>query len=84
MRNIQDRQYGTGEGRIGVDLGHPDFCMLANAFGLRAERVASIDEYAAAVKRGVGGGWPCLIEVDLYAIGPMVVPYTGTSRPPAV
>ncbi len=83
LRNIQDRQYGE-EGRIGVELGRPDFCGLANVFGIRAERVASVEEYAAAVERGVGGGWPCLIEVDLDAIGPMAVPYTGTSRPPAV
>jgi acetolactate synthase-1/2/3 large subunit len=79
LRNIQDRQYGPEDGRIGVDLGRPDFCALARAFGIRAERVDSIGAYAAAVRRALAEPTPCLVEVDLDAIGPMAVPYTGTS-----
>jgi len=83
LRNIQERQYGTGEGLIGVDLDRPDFCGLATALGVRAERVESIAGYANAVRRALDAGEPCLVEVDLDAIGPMTVPYTGTTRPPA-
>ena len=83
LRNIQDRQYGLGDGRIGVDLGRPDFCGVAAAFGIRAERVESVGDYATAAKRALAERAPCLIEVDLDAIGPMKVPYTGTSRVPA-
>jgi acetolactate synthase-1/2/3 large subunit len=63
-------------------LGHPDFCGLAAAFGIRAERVESIGAYATAVKRALEDRGPCLVEVDLDAIGPMKVSYTGTSKPP--
>jgi acetolactate synthase I/II/III large subunit len=82
LRNIQDRQYGE---RIGVDLGKPDFCGLARALGVEAERVDSIDGYAKAVGAALAraaGGEPQLVEIDLDAIGPMSSPFIGTSRPP--
>jgi acetolactate synthase-1/2/3 large subunit len=82
LRNIQQRQYGVAEGLIGVDLGRPDFCGLAAGFGIRAERVESIGHYATAVARALKEARPCLIEVNLDAIGPMNIAYTGTSRPP--
>jgi acetolactate synthase-1/2/3 large subunit len=84
LRNIQDRQY---EARIGVDLGRPDFCGLACSLGAQAERVETVDDYRAAVARALGGAaddhLPRLVEVDLEKIGPMAVPFIGTSRPPA-
>jgi acetolactate synthase-1/2/3 large subunit len=79
LRNIQESQYGA---RVGVDLGRPDFCRLAEAFGIRAERVRSVDSYAAALGRALDERAPFLVEVDLDAIGPMKVSFTGTSRPP--
>lgn len=83
LRNIQDRQY---EARIGVDLGRPDFCGLATALGAEAEKVGSVEAYKAAIERALRGAaddrLPRLIEVDLEAIGPMAVPFIGTSRPP--
>jgi len=83
LRNIQRRQYGTAQGTIGVDLVPPDFCALAGAFGIPAERVGSIGAYAKALDRALASRGPSLIEVDLDAIGPMRVAYTGTSKPPA-
>jgi acetolactate synthase-1/2/3 large subunit len=80
LRNIQDKQYDR---RIGVELGHPDFCGLANALGVDAERVASPPDFGVAVKRGLSSGKPYLVAVDMEAIGPMATPYTGTSRPPS-
>jgi acetolactate synthase-1/2/3 large subunit len=83
LRNIQDRQY---EARIGVDLGRPDFCGLARSLGAEAERVGSVDDYKSAVARALRGAaedrLPRLVEVDLEQIGPMAVPFIGTSRPP--
>jgi acetolactate synthase-1/2/3 large subunit len=82
LRNIQDRQYG---GRIGVELGKPDFCALARSLGVEAERVDSIEGYRKAVEAALAraaSGAPQLVEIDLDAIGPMSSPFTGTSRPP--
>jgi acetolactate synthase-1/2/3 large subunit len=80
LRNIQEKQY---EHRIGVDLGSPDFCGLARALGVDAERVDTPESFGMATKAALGAGRPYLVEVDLAAIGPMARPYTGTSRPPA-
>jgi acetolactate synthase-1/2/3 large subunit len=82
VRNIQQQQYGP-QASFGVDIGRPDFCTLAAAFGIGAERVGSVDAFATGIKRAVSVGGPYLLEVDLDAIGPMSVTYTGTSRPPA-
>jgi acetolactate synthase-1/2/3 large subunit len=79
--NIQRRQYGGDTGRIGVELGRPDFCTLAGAFGIAAERVTTIEAYARALSAAVGAQRPFLLEVDLDSIGPMTIAYTGTSRP---
>jgi acetolactate synthase-1/2/3 large subunit len=83
LKNIQDRQY---EGRIGVELGSPDFCALARACGVAADRAASVDAYAKLAAEAIDAareGRPTLVEVDLEAIGPMATPFVGTSRPPA-
>ncbi|MGO9334276.1 MAG: thiamine pyrophosphate-binding protein [Acidimicrobiales bacterium] len=82
LRNIQESQFGSEQAHIGVDLGRPDFCGLAEAFGIRAERVESVADYATAVKRALEDRRPCLVEVNLDAFGPMKVSYTGTSKPP--
>jgi acetolactate synthase-1/2/3 large subunit len=82
LRNIQDKQYGEGSGRIGVELGAPDFVVAARALGVGGERVGTADGFGAAVRSARSAGEPYLIEVDMSAIGPMSRPYTGTSRPP--
>jgi acetolactate synthase-1/2/3 large subunit len=81
VRNIQQHQYGPAAS-FGVELGRPDFCGLAGAFEIGAERVGSVGAFAAALERVMSGRRPFLLEVDLDAIGPMSVAYTGTSRPP--
>jgi acetolactate synthase-1/2/3 large subunit len=82
LRNMQDYQFGFGEGRIGVDLGRPNFSELASAFGIEGVSVKTIEAYAAAVSRAIDSRQPCVIEVDLSAIGSMPVPFRGVSRPP--
>ncbi|MGA3217001.1 MAG: thiamine pyrophosphate-binding protein [Acidimicrobiales bacterium] len=81
VRNIQQSQYGPWAS-FGVDLGRPDFCGLAAALGVAAETVASVDDFASALGRATSERRPYLLEVDLDAIGPMSLAYTGTSRPP--
>jgi acetolactate synthase-1/2/3 large subunit len=83
LRNIQDKQYGEEAGRIGVELGTPDFVALAGALGVRATRVSTTIEFGKAVREALGAAEPFLVEVDLGSIGPMSRPYTGTSRPEA-
>jgi acetolactate synthase-1/2/3 large subunit len=83
LRNIQDKQYGEASGRIGVDLGAPDFVALARALGLGAERVSTAAGFGKVVAEAMERDEPFLVQVDLDAIGPMSRPYTGTSRPPA-
>ena len=82
LRNIQDKQYGEDDGRIGVELGAPDFVALAGALGVGGTRVSTTAEFGKAVREALRGPGPHLVEVDLNAIGPMSRPYTGTSRPP--
>jgi acetolactate synthase-1/2/3 large subunit len=82
LRNIQDKQYGEEVGRIGVELGAPDFVALAGALGVGATRVTTTTEFGNAVREALSVAEPYLVEVDLDAIGPMSRPYTGTSRPP--
>jgi acetolactate synthase-1/2/3 large subunit len=79
LRNIQDKQYGR---RIGVDLGHPDFCALSRSLGVEAEPVSSPSQFGKAVRWALDRGLPYLIEVDLSAMADMSRPYTGTSKPP--
>ena len=80
LRNIQDQQF---EGRrTAVDLHTPDFVKLAESFGLWARRVDRVDRVAPTLAEALATGAPALIELDSHAIGPMAVPYGGTSRRP--
>jgi acetolactate synthase I/II/III large subunit len=81
LRNIQDAQF-EGRRMASVDLHTPDFVKLAEAFGLGASKVSSVEEFGPAFERAVRSGGPALIELDLRAIGPMPVPFGGTSRRP--
>ena len=75
IRNIQDAQYG-GRRRF-VDLATPDFAALAAACGLDYRRIASRDAFVPGVGEGLERPGPCLIEIDMTAIGPPRVPFGG-------
>ena len=80
LRNIQNNIF---EGRqIAVDIHTPDFVKLAEAYGIWSTRVSSPKEFGPALEKALSIGGPALIDVDQLAIGPMAVPYTGTSRRP--
>jgi acetolactate synthase I/II/III large subunit len=48
---------------IATDLLNPDFCALASAYGLHAERVERSEDFVAALRRARGAGGPALIEL---------------------
>ena len=80
LRNIQDQQFDGR--RVAVDLHTPDFVKLAESFGLWSRRVTSVDAFAPALADALAAGTSALLEIDVRAIGPMAVPYGGTSRRP--
>jgi acetolactate synthase-1/2/3 large subunit len=46
-------------------LWNPDFCRLAEAYGIAGERVEDADALAAAARRAVAGGRPVLLDVRI-------------------
>jgi acetolactate synthase-1/2/3 large subunit len=78
IRNIQDAQYGGR--RAYADLLTPDFALLCRAIGLPHARVAEADAFPAALDRALAAPGPCLLEVDMAAIGRFAEGFAG---PPA-
>ena len=63
VRRDQRERFG---GRVlGADLQNPDFLKLADAFGVRSERVASPEALRASLTRAVDSGVPWLIEIPV-------------------
>lgn len=63
IRMHQEREYPN---RIsGTQLGNPDFCQLASAYGYAAERIASNDEFDAALERALARESGTLLEIRL-------------------
>jgi acetolactate synthase I/II/III large subunit len=78
ISNIQDAQY---EGRRAYcRLTTPDFELFARSIGLPHERVARVQDFAPALDRALAKQGPCMVEVDMNAIGPFAQPFGG---PPA-
>lgn len=70
IRMHQEKHY---PGRVsGTDLENPDFCAIARAYGMVAERVESTDAFAGAFERAVASPSGALLElmVDREAITP--------------
>ncbi len=78
IRNIQDAQYNGR--RVYADILTPDFSLVCKAVGLPHERVAKIGEFDAAFGRALAASGPCMIEIDMIAIGPFSQSFAG---PPA-
>ncbi len=81
LRNIQDQQF-EGRRMASVDLVNPDFVKLADAFGVPSRRVESAERFAPALREALAASGPALVEIDVRAVGPMTVPFGGTSRRP--
>lgn len=61
IRAHQDRDYPGRQ--LGTDLFNPDFTRVAEAFGLRAERVSETGQIDQALHRGLAANEPYFIEV---------------------
>lgn len=76
LRSIEGR---TFEGRqFGVELATPDFVMVANGMGMKAERVESAAEFREAFARGIAHDGPYLLDIDMTKLTPMA----GLGTPP--
>lgn len=78
IRNIQDAQYGGRH--VYSNILTPDFALLSAAVGLPHKRVSDVAAFEAALDRAIAAPGPCLIEVDMVAIGPFGQSFAG---PPA-
>jgi acetolactate synthase I/II/III large subunit len=78
IRNIQDAQFGGR--RHYADLHTPDFGLICAALGLPHQRVARVEDFAAALDGALAKSGPQLVEVDMVAIGPFPESFAG---PPA-
>ncbi|MBS0536649.1 MAG: thiamine pyrophosphate-binding protein [Proteobacteria bacterium] len=78
IRNIQDAQYGGRH--VYSNILTPDFALLCAAVGLPHKRVSDTVAFEAALDRALVAPGPCLIEVDMVAIGPFGQSFAG---PPA-
>jgi acetolactate synthase-1/2/3 large subunit len=78
ISNIQDAQYDGR--RVYCRLTTPDFGLFSRSIGLAHERVSLIGDFEAALDRALAAQGPCMVEVDMNAIGPFAAPFGG---PPA-
>ena len=77
IRNIQDAQYGSR--RVYSDILTPDFSLICKSVGLPHEHVVRIADVDAALDRAMAIDGPCLIEIDMVAIGPFEQSFAGPS-----
>ncbi len=70
LRWLQDTRFG----RINeTDIGKMDFTTMAKSMGVPGERVKSVEEFKAAVDRGMQVAGPYLIDVDMEHFKPMEI-----------
>ncbi|MES2255318.1 MAG: thiamine pyrophosphate-dependent enzyme [Pseudomonadota bacterium] len=82
VQRIQKRTFGR---TFAVELQNPDFQLLAQAFGVRSERVDSPAGLAAALKAAEIAGGPSLIEVqvgEMPSPWPLIHPFVPPANPP--
>ncbi|MCX8280766.1 5-guanidino-2-oxopentanoate decarboxylase [Phyllobacterium sp. 0TCS1.6C] len=54
---------------VGVRPSPPDYLLIAQAYGIEATRLASIDELPEALSKARAAGKPCLIEIEERLVG---------------
>ncbi len=75
LRNIQNKNYAGRN--IAVELRSPDFLKLAEAFGLWSKRVENIGDFRPTLEEAIATNRPCLVEINMSAIGPFAEPFSG-------
>jgi acetolactate synthase-1/2/3 large subunit len=78
IRNIQDAQYGGRH--VYSNILTPDFSLLCQSVGMQHRRVVDAEAFPAALDAALAIPGPCLIEIDMIAIGPFAESFAG---PPA-
>jgi acetolactate synthase-1/2/3 large subunit len=78
IRNIQDAQYGGRH--VYADILTPDFGLVCKAVGMPHKKVSSAAGFAPELDRALASDGPCMIEVDMCAIGTFAESFAG---PPA-
>jgi acetolactate synthase-1/2/3 large subunit len=64
-REIETSMLDVGVEPVGVSPAPPDFCKLAEAYGIEAERLAGAGGLAVALKRARAAGKPRVIEITV-------------------
>ncbi|ANT49579.1 5-guanidino-2-oxopentanoate decarboxylase [Mesorhizobium amorphae] len=64
-REIETSMLNVGVEPVGVSPAPPDFCKLAEAYGIAAERLAGVGGLADALKRARATGLPYVIEITV-------------------
>jgi acetolactate synthase-1/2/3 large subunit len=65
---IKTYMEGRGIAPEGVDLTAPDFCVIARAYGMPAERLAAPGDLTRLLREAAGRAGPTLIEIDEHVI----------------
>jgi acetolactate synthase-1/2/3 large subunit len=78
IRNIQDVDYGGRKHFSNILV--PDFGKIAEALGLRHEKVTTIADFAGAMARAKSVPGAAIVEVDMIAIGPYPTKFAGPPR----
>ena len=78
LRAIQQMRF---DGRnTGVDLATPDFAAVANAMGVRGEKVASAEGFERAFEKALAQDGPTLLDIDMKSLAPMADLFGRPSR----
>lgn len=67
---LRNMQTAGRRHKRGVDLGTPDFALLAEGFGLKHKKVDTPDAFDKALKKAIKRGGPSIIEIDVPALRP--------------
>jgi acetolactate synthase-1/2/3 large subunit len=75
IRNIQDAHYGGR--RYYADLHTPDFERLAQSIALPFHRVRDLGQVGATLRDALARPGPAVLEIDMTAIGPFALAFSG-------
>ncbi|MER9230597.1 5-guanidino-2-oxopentanoate decarboxylase [Mesorhizobium sp. M0622] len=64
-REIETSMLDVGVEPVGVSPAPPDFCKLAEAYGIAAERISGVGGLADALRRARAAGRPYVIEISV-------------------
>ena len=78
IRNIQDAQYGSRHHYSVINV--PDFEIFCASIEMPHQAIAKVEDFEAALDTALRTEGPCVIEVDMCAIGPFAESFSG---PPA-